>query len=196
MKETCFFSSGVSPAESNQISSSTYFTHASLPVRYFDVPLCTKKLNLVNCQTLIQRIKRRLSTLTMRSLSFAGRKQLLSLVISGITNFGTSSFVLPKRCIEQINFLCSEFFWKGTVGVQNSARVVWGTFTLSKDEGGLGMRDLLKWNKACIIKLFGILFFRPNSIWANWFTREVLDGDLNNYWVINTKTEAKLVLVL
>lgn len=49
------------------------------------------------------------------------------------------------------------------------------------------MRDLISWNRACIIKLAWILFFRQYSIWAKWYTTEVLDGDVNNYWVINTK---------
>lgn len=77
-----------------------------------------------------------MSTWTTRSLSFAGRKQLLSSVISGITNFWSSSFVLPKRCIKIINSMCSEFLWKGTVDAHNSTIVAWNSITLSKDEGG------------------------------------------------------------
>lgn len=40
------------------------------------------------------------------------------------------------------------------------------SITLSKDEGGLGMKDLIYWNKACTLKLVWILFFRADSIWA------------------------------
>lgn len=117
IQKTSFFSCGLSPAETIKINSDTGLTHASLPVRYLGIPLCSKNLNLANCQTLFQRIKGRLSTWTTKSLSFAGRRQLLTSVISGITNFWTSSLVLPKRCIEQINTICSEFLWKGTWGL-------------------------------------------------------------------------------
>lgn len=32
-----------------------------------------------------------------------------------------------------------------------------------------------------------MLFFRQKSIWASWYISEVLDGNINNLWVINTK---------
>lgn len=83
--------------------------------------------------------------------------------------------------------MCSEFLWKGTITVHNSARVAWDTITLSKYEGGSGMRDLISWNTTCTMKLVWILFFRPDSIWASWYRREFLDGNINNYWIINTK---------
>lgn len=123
--KTCFFSSGLSPAESTLISTSTGLTHASLLVRYLGVPLCTMNLNLVNCALLLQKIKGRLSTWTIRSLSFASIRQLLSSVISGITNFWSSSFILPKRCIEIVNSMCGEFLWKETVETHHYARVAW-----------------------------------------------------------------------
>lgn len=49
------------------------------------------------------------------------------------------------------------------------------------------MRELGSWNKACILKLSWIFFFRHQSIWANWYIKKVLAEDINNYWVINTK---------
>lgn len=58
--KTCFFTSGLSPAETSQISQSTGLSHAYLPVRYLDISLCTKKLSMANCTVLIQRVKERL----------------------------------------------------------------------------------------------------------------------------------------
>lgn len=53
--KTFFFSSGLSPAESSQISSTTGLAHALLSVRYLGVALCTRKLSMANCTNLIQR---------------------------------------------------------------------------------------------------------------------------------------------
>lgn len=36
-------------------------------------------------------------------------------------------------------------------------------------------------------KLIWPLFFKHDSIWASWYLTEVLDGNINNFWVINTK---------
>ncbi|KAF3533115.1 hypothetical protein DY000_02043910 [Brassica cretica] len=54
--------------------------------------------------------------------------------------------------------------------------------TKSKKEGGLGIKDLSLWNKACCIKLIWLLFFQSGSIWVAWFVEEVLQGSLNNLW--------------
>lgn len=34
---------------------------------------------------------------------------------------------------------------------------------------------------------FWLIFFRETSIWSTWFINEVLDGCIDNYWMINTK---------
>lgn len=60
--------------------------------------------------------------------------------------------------------------------------------TLTKDQGGLGVKDLLNWNQACILKLVWLLFFRPDSIWVCWFKEVILKGELSNYWSIKTSS--------
>ncbi|CAH2052520.1 unnamed protein product [Thlaspi arvense] len=58
------------------------------------------------------------------------------------------------------------------------------TQSLIKDkrEGGLGVRDLLNWNKACLFKLIWMIFFRGDSIWVSWFRKEILSDFLGNFW--------------
>lgn len=50
-----------------------------------------------------------------------------------------------------------------------------------------GLKNWVCWNAACAIKLIWLLFFKRDSIWASWYLTEVLDGNINNFWVINTK---------
>lgn len=69
----------------------------------------------------------------------------------------------------------------------HSAKVAWETVTLAKCEGGLGIRDLVYWNKACSIKFFWLLFFRAGSIWVAWFTKRILSGDISNIWILKEK---------
>lgn len=95
--------------ERDLIQFTTGMPQGSLPVRHLGVPLCTKKLSLHNCEVLIQQIKSKFNSWSVRALSFAGRLQLIKTVIAGITNFWCSSFVLPKACIKRINSLCGVF---------------------------------------------------------------------------------------
>ncbi|XP_039032023.1 uncharacterized protein LOC120166937 [Hibiscus syriacus] len=53
----------------------------------------------------------------------------------------------------RIDQLCSRFFWKGSNKAGTGARVSWEKLCLLKSEGGLGLKDIKSWNKACMIKL-------------------------------------------
>lgn len=97
MQKSSFFSSGLSEHEITAIEVSTGMQNSSLPMRYLGVPMCTKKLNLLNCEPLLQQIKARLSSWSAKSLSFAGRLLLIKTVITGITTFWCSSFMQSAR---------------------------------------------------------------------------------------------------
>lgn len=112
---------------------------------------------------------------------------MISTVISGIINFWTSAYILPKACLSEIDSLCAKFLWKGKVEGNGGSKVAWEKVSSPKREGGLGLKNWVIWNQACVLKLIWMLFFKPDSIWATWYITEVLDGDINNFWVINTK---------
>lgn len=60
--KTSFFASGLPVSETDLIQFSTGMPMRSLPVRYLGVPLCTKKLTLLNCEGLLQQIKSKFSS--------------------------------------------------------------------------------------------------------------------------------------
>ncbi|CAA7020699.1 unnamed protein product [Microthlaspi erraticum] len=184
VQKSSFFAAGVSEADCDLIKFSTGMPQGTLPVRYLGVPLCSKKLSMANCEILIQQVKMRLTSWSSKSLSFAGRLLLIKTVIAGISTFWCSSFVLPKACIKRINSLCSIFLWQGNLEAHHSARVSWDTVTKTKEAGGLGIRDLVVWNKACCLKLIWLIFFQSGSVWVAWFRTEILQGNLSNFWTV------------
>lgn len=188
LQKSTFFASGLSEPEIATIQASTGIPCGTLPMRYLGVPLCTKKLNLQNCEPQLQQIKRRFSSWSCKALSFAGRLLLIKTVISGVSTFWCSTFILPKACINKINSLCNLFLWKGKSEGNYSAKVGWETVTLTKEQRGLGVKDLHTWNLACIFKLIWLLFFRPDSVWVCWFKEVILKGDLSNYWTVRPST--------
>ena len=169
LQKYSFFASGLSEEENYAIQASTGMHCGILPMRYLGVPLYTKKLNLVNCEALMQQIKVWFSSWSAKSLSFAGRLLLIKIVIAGVSTFWCSSFILPKACINRINSLCGLFLWNGKSEGHQSAKVSWEKVTLTKAQGGLGVKDLHSWNLACILKLIWMIFFRPSSVWVFWF---------------------------
>lgn len=140
MQKTSFFASGMDQAEIESIQASTGMMCGSLPFRYLGVPLNSKKLSLAGCDKLLQQVKAKFNSWSVKTLSFSGRLLLIKTVISGITTFWCSSFVLPKACINKINSLFSTFLWKGDADSRNSARVAWDKVTLTKEQGVLGLK--------------------------------------------------------
>lgn len=147
-----------------------------------------KKLSLLNCAVLIQQVKGKFNSWSVRALSFTGRLQLIKTVIAGITNFWCSSFVLPKACTKRINSLCGVFLWKGNIEDRHTARASQEVVTKPKLERGMGVRNLEIWNKACMLKLIWLLFFEAGFIWVAWFTETVLNGDLNSFQTVKLST--------
>lgn len=188
VQKSSFFASGLTQQELDEIKVSTGMPNGLLPVRYLGVPLCTKKLTIANCEVLIQQVKAKFTSWTVKTLSFSGRLLLIKTVIAGITNFWCSTFLLPKACIKRINSLCGLFLWKGRLDSHHSAKVSWEVVTTEKANGGLGIKNLAIWNKACAMKLIWLLFFQAGSIWVGWFKDEVLKGSLSNYWTMKPTT--------
>lgn len=184
IQKTSFFASGMTEEEINTIQASTGMSCGNLPLRYLGVPMNSRKLSLSSCEPLLHQIKTHFSSWSTKTLSFSGRLLLIKTVISGIINFWCSSFVLPKVCVAIINSMCSVFLWRGNLEAHNTARVAWGIVVKTKKEGGLGVKELLLWNKACCLRLIWLLFFRPNSVWVSWFKEVILEGSLSNYWTI------------
>lgn len=125
ISKSCFFAAGMTDPEIEAMSTHTGLHIGVFPMRYLGVPLYSKKLSTLQCAPLIQSIKNKLRSWTVRSLSYAGRSLLISTVINGITNFWTSSFIIPKSVIKEIDSLCIKFLWKGDIAARASAKVSW-----------------------------------------------------------------------
>ena len=101
VSKTSFFTSGgLSTSKTDQIKSETCLSHGQLPVHYLGVPLCTKKLSMVNCEPLIKQVKRKVNSWTSKSLSFVGRLLLINTTIASISNFWCATFTIPKKVIK------------------------------------------------------------------------------------------------
>lgn len=95
-------------------------------------------------------------------------------------NLFITIFNVSTHLYKRINSLCGIFLWNGTAEAHQSARVAWVKVTLTTDQGGLGVKNLYCWNRACISKLIWLLFFRPDSVWICWYKEVVLKGYLSN----------------
>ncbi|PWA63121.1 reverse transcriptase domain, Reverse transcriptase zinc-binding domain protein [Artemisia annua] len=116
------------------------FVEGTLPVKYLGVPLVTTRLILRDCRELVEKLANRINDWRNKSLSFAGRLQLIQSVLSSMHIYWASVFVLPARIVADLEQLMRGFLWKGY------SKVAWEVVYLPKEEGGLGIRRLVQFD--------------------------------------------------
>ena len=125
-------------------------------------------------EPLIDRIRSKFISWMSRSLPYAARLQPINSVIVSTTNFWSSVFRLPKRCLETIESMCSAFLWSGTPNSSGEAKVAWDEVCMPKEEPGLGIRRLVDSSKVFALSLIWSLITNSGSLWVAWTRTNLL----------------------
>ena len=152
----------------------------TLPIRYLGMPLTTKSLSPHDYEPLIDKVCSRMLSWSTKSLSFAGRLQLINSVITSTVNFWSSAFILPTKCLDTIESMCCAFLWSGSPDQTHKAKVSWSDLCFPKEEGGLGIRRLKDSSKVFALKLIWRLFTQPTSLWVSWVKHYLLKN--SSFW--------------
>lgn len=179
--KTQLFHAGLNQSESDAIDSYG-FPNGAFPIRYLGLPLMYRKLRIYEYASLVEKVAGKFRSWAVKSLSFAGRLQLIASVISGTVNFWITTFMLPKGCIQQLESLCSRFLWSGTIDGPSMAKVSWASVCLPKKEGGLGLRRFSAWNKTLCLRLIWLLISNSGSLWVAWHKSHHLHDE--SFWRI------------
>lgn len=83
-------------------------------------------------------------------------------------------FVILKEVINGIISICRNFLWDGKIVANRTPPVSWTQICKSKKEGGLGIRDCDKWNKAAIGKIVWDVAINADSLWVKWINHTYL----------------------
>lgn len=166
--KSTIFLAGVKQETKTTFATLFPFAQGELSVRYLGLPLLSKRMCNADYETLIDRIRMRMSSWTTRHLSYAGRQQLLKAVIIGIVIFWIQAFRLPSQCIKRIEGLCVAFLWSGPTLNTKKAKVAWVDICKPKEEGGLGFKSLKEANVVCCLKLLWSIVGKKKSLWVRW----------------------------
>ena len=179
--KTELFHSGLNVDEAEDLACFG-FPIGSLPIRYLGLPLMSRKLKISEYEPLLIKLRLVFRSWAVKSLSFAGRLQLISSVINGIVTFWISTFILPKGCIRRIESLCSRFLWSGNTDIVGRAKIAWETVCLPKSEGGLGLRSFYRWNRVLCLRFLWLLLSDSKSLWVTWHKEFHLKG--KSLWAV------------
>ncbi|GKU95211.1 hypothetical protein SLEP1_g8598 [Rubroshorea leprosula] len=176
------FCCGLSDSAIASLSGVYGFKVGILPVKYLGFPLVTGKLSEKELRPLMAKITDKMSSWTAKHPSFAGRVQLISSVIQGITNFWSSIFIHPKKVIREVEQKCNAFLWNNTTDTARGAKVKWESLCFPKQEGGLGIKGLELWNISCIMRYIWMIFSQAGSIWVAWVHEYLLKNC--SFWTV------------
>ena len=170
-QKSAMFLAGVNDDVKNDLLNITSFSLGRFPMKYLGVPLISTRLSHYDCQQLLDKILARIQSWTSRSLSYAGRLQLIASVLHSIQVYWCSQFIIPKCTIAKIEQMFNSFLWFGNMGNAQCAKVRWESVCLPKEEGGLGLRRVKDSNDANVMKHIWNLFYRKDSLWVAWVRR-------------------------
>jgi hypothetical protein len=139
------------------------------------------KISRAHLQPVIQRIDKRLPGWIPRLLGSGGRVQMINSVLSAIPNFFMACILWDKATVEAINKITRAFLWKNKTEIHGGhCLVAWETVILPKEQGGLGIRNLLRHNQALMANLAAKLLSDGTGPCFDWLSRWYLQGQIPN----------------
>lgn len=99
-----------------------------------------------------RRVQNKLESWYSKFLSAAGKEVLIKSVATALPTYSMSCFTLPKKLLTQISGLIRRFWWSSSKEKHKLPWVAWSNMTKLKQHGGLGFRDLFKFNIALLAK--------------------------------------------
>ena len=139
----------------------------SLPFSYLGLPLCISRPRFQDFMPMISKCEKKLAFISP-FLNQAGRLEMVNAVLSAMPTFFMCSIILPKAVIKQIDKFRKHCLWRGSsINEKGSPKAAWNIICVPKDQGGLGVIDLEKQNKALIIKNLHKFFNKYNLPWVH-----------------------------
>ncbi|GKV30536.1 hypothetical protein SLEP1_g39339 [Rubroshorea leprosula] len=97
----------------------------SLPCKYLGIPLGVDLRRIATWKPLIDTLKRKLSSWSGRFLSLGGRITLINAVLTSLSVFIMSFYLLPKSIIGELDKIRRRFLWGGVGERKKVAWVAW-----------------------------------------------------------------------
>ncbi|KAK2447294.1 hypothetical protein QL285_006665 [Trifolium repens] len=138
----------------------------SLPFTYLGLPVGANPRLSSTWDPVVKTIERRLLSWKHRFVSLGGRVVLLNSVLASIPVFFLSFLRMPVKVRMKIVRLQRKFLWGGASGDKDKIPwVSWSDVCRSKEEGGLGVKDLAWFNLALLAKWRWRLLVDHGSLW-------------------------------
>ena len=161
------------------------FVEGKLPMKYLGIPLISTRLFTRDCKNLVERVKLKVNNWKNKTLSYAGRFQLISSVLASLPVYWASVVLIPKSIIKDIEKIMRNFLWNSGESRKGIAKVAWNEICRPKIYGGLGLKNLSDWNIALLSSRIWKILSGHNSLRVRWINSHLLEG--RSFWDVDYK---------
>lgn len=133
---------------------------------YLGLPIHIGKSKSAIFEYLQERLTKKLVSWRSKILSAAGKEILIKAVAQTVPLYVMNCYMLPLNLCHELQKLCAQFFWGSTEDKRKIHWRSWDRMCLSKEEGGMGFKNLHAYNLAMLAKQGWRLVTNPNSLIA------------------------------
>ena len=151
-KTTVFFSKATLEERKLEIIDPLGVSEVREYEKYLGIPVVVRRNKKASLNFIKERVWNKLQGWKEKLLSQAGREVLQKAVVQAIPIFAMSCFKLPSGLLKDIEMMIRKFWW-GQRGDQRKIHWKnWDTLCKPKALGGMGFKDLEKFNEAILAK--------------------------------------------
>jgi hypothetical protein len=160
----------------------------AFPQCYLGLPLSTNKLSVSAFAPSIAKADRYLAGWQAGLLNAMGRTVLINVVLDSQLIYAMCALPIPPGVIAQVNQRRRAFLWNGDRTLSGAQSLVaWERVCWTRENGGLGIKDLGLMNVCLLLKLLHRLHIAEDSAWTVWARQHTslanLDSDLcGSHW--------------
>ncbi|WMV39938.1 hypothetical protein MTR67_033323 [Solanum verrucosum] len=155
-----------------------------LPTIYLGMPLGAKSKSIDIWNSVIEKCEKKLAKWKSQYLSKGGRPTLINSVLDALPTYMMSLFPIPPGVIKRLDRIRRNFLWQGNKEKKSFHLVKWEEVMTSKENGGLGIKNLKLQSKALSMKWLWKYANNNQMLWRevigakyekedNWITKEV-----------------------
>jgi hypothetical protein len=122
------------------------------PIKYLGTHVCARRTTVAEMELVSEKIKKNMGGWLGGTMSIGGRVIKIDACLSNSALYQMSMRLFHKTNIEKIKKQIRAFFWVGNTGQRKYHLVRWSLICKPKSKGGLGIKDLYKFNISLMCK--------------------------------------------